>query len=377
MAPLKIGADCIVGAGAVVINDASEGKIYVGNPGKALLDKKYKIIYFNGRSNMTNLDTSTPDLAVDETLNISMYTPENKALWDNYVSKAKNGHFLFYRDYMEYHSDRFIDYSFMFFKNKKIVGLFPANLVNEALHSHAGLTFGGVISDYDMSQSLMLQIFDKIVEHCKDKHITKIIYKAIPHIYQSIPADEDLYALFCLGAKVIGRNVSSSIYLPEKRKFNRYRLRAIRLAQKNNLYVTRSFDFKGYMSLAQEVIEGRHGVKPVHSANEMELLANRFPENIKLFASYKSDKMLAGIIVYENKNVAHCQYGANSVEGRRVGAEDLIIDFLVNDYYKDKKYFDFGISTENLGQFLNRGLTAYKEGFTASAVMYDLYRLEL
>jgi sugar O-acyltransferase (sialic acid O-acetyltransferase NeuD family) len=36
---LKIQKDCIIGAGAVVIHDAFEGKIYVGNPAKPLPNK--------------------------------------------------------------------------------------------------------------------------------------------------------------------------------------------------------------------------------------------------------------------------------------------------------------------------------------------------
>jgi hypothetical protein len=87
--------------------------------------------------------------------------------------------------------------------------------------------------------------------------------------------------------------------------------------------------------------------------------------------------MLAGIIMYESKNVAHVQYAANSKEGWNMGAQDIIEDYLINEYYKDKKYFDFGISTEKLGQILNLGLIKRKENFGASAVMYDLYQIIL
>ena len=306
-----------------------------------------------------------------------VYKSESKQQWDSFVSDAKNGVFLFNRDYMEYHANRFVDHSLLFFKNKKLVALLPANLDCHTLHSHAGLTFGGIISGYNMTQALMSEIFKTLINHCKKEGISEIIYKAVPYIYHSAPANEDLYALFNAGAKLLGRNCSSSIFLAEKGAFNRHRLRAIRIAEKNNLLVKRSFDFQQFMALAQQVIGERHGVKPVHSADEIERLARRFPDNIKLFASYKGDKMLAGIIIYESKNIAHGQYGANSDEGRSIGAEDLIVNYLVNDYYKDKKYFDFGISTENCGQILNRGLAAYKEGFQASTVVYDFYRLPI
>lgn len=39
---------------------------------------------------------------------------------------------------------------------------------------------------------------------------------------------------------------------------------------------------------------------------------------------------------------------------------DLIFDFLTNEYYAEKKYFDFGMSTEKKGH-LNAGLITQKE----------------
>jgi hypothetical protein len=85
--------------------------------------------------------------------------------------------------------------------------------------------------------------------------------------------------------------------------------------------------------------------------------------------------MLAGVIMYESRNVAHMQYAANSKAGWNLGAQDIIEDYLINDYYKGKRYFDFGISTEKLGQVLNLGLIKRKENFGANAVVYDTYQL--
>lgn len=311
----------------------------------------------------------------EKALRVFAYKPEDKALWDNFVFQSKNGVFLFYRAYMEYHSDRFLDHSLLFFKGGKLVALLPANLEDRTLCSHSGLTFGGVISGYDMSQVLMLEIFNKLAEHCKSEGITQIIYKAIPYIYHSAPADEDLYALFRNNATLIARNASSSIAMTQKRPFDSSRKDNIRKANKNMLTVRESTDYETFMRIAQETLGARHGIKPVHTVGEIKLLASHFPDNIRLFASYKGDVMLAGIIMYESKNVVHMQYAANSKQGWNIGAQDIIEDYLINEYYLDKRSFDFGISTEKSGQLLNMGLISRKENFGASAVMYDIYRM--
>jgi hypothetical protein len=131
------------------------------------------------------------------------------------------------------------------------------------------------------------------------------------------------------------------------------------------------------MRLLKTTLNERHNVKPVHTTVEMKLLAGRFPNNIKLFASYSGERMLSGLLVYESKNVAHVQYAASCQEGMNLGAQDLIEDYLINTYYKDKRYYDFGISTENSGQVLNEGLIARKETFGANSVMYDQYEIPL
>ena len=75
--------------------------------------------------------------------------------------------------------------------------------------------------------------------------------------------------------------------------------------------------------------------------------------------------------------MAHAQYQGATDLGLELRAPDLIIDKLINEYYTDKKYFDLGISTENNGHYLNKGLISFKETFGARAVVYDAYELNL
>lgn len=326
---------------------------------------------------MTVLEPQSKKRTRDKTLRTTVYIPENKGLWDRFISESKNGVFLFYRDYLEYHKDRFRDHSLLFFKGSELIGVLPANLNGQTLYSHGGLTFGGVVSGYDMTQPLMLEIFSKLIEHCQVMGIYRVVYKAVPYIYPSVPSDEDLYALFRYDAELVARSVSSSIQLTEKRPFDSSRKDNLRKAKRNRLSVKESRDFESFMKISQETLSERHGVKPVHTVEEIKLLASRFPSNIKLFASYKNGEMLAGVIMYESKNVVHMQYAANSKQGWNIGAQDVIEDYLINHYYKDKRYFDFGISTEQSGQVLNLGLIGRKEDFGASAVMYDIYQISV
>ena len=80
-------------------------------------------------------------------------------------------------------------------------------------------------------------------------------------------------------------------------------------------------------------------------------------------------------MVYDMGHVVHAQYIASSEIGKKTGALDLLIHHLITEVYADRTYFDFGVSTENGGSYLNEGLIFQKEGFGARSVVYDTYEI--
>lgn len=311
-------------------------------------------------------------------MNIQFYNSNLKGVWDSFVSNAKNSHFFFHRDYMEYHSDRFDDFSLMIFDNNdKLIALLPANLKDGILYSHQGLTFGGFLIDDKMKTETMLEIFATMKQFLAKQNIKKLVYKCIPYIYHIKPAEEDKYALFINNAKLIRRDVTSTINLSEKIRYSKGRKWSINKAKKEKIEIVKSNDYDNFWKLLTEVLETNHEAKPVHTLKEIKNLADLFPNNIKLFLARKDEKIISGALIYENQHIIHTQYLANSNLGREIGGLDFLLDYLIKDVYNDKKYFDFGISNEDNGRFLNTGLIAQKEGFGAGVVVHDFYELDI
>ena len=315
-------------------------------------------------------------------MKIEPYIENLKSDWNNFVDGAKNSHFLFKRDYMDYHKDRFEDFSLMIYDDKdKLISILPASISNndgkKILVSHGGLTFGGFLTNEKMKVETMLEIFDTVKDFLRQQNFSSLIYKCIPYIYWRYPSEEDKYALFINDAKLIRRDVSTTIYVPQKYKYQERRIRALKKAKKNNVIANQSERYEGFIDLENKILSKYHSTSAVHSAEELKLLAGRFPENIKLYTGELDGKILAGAVVFENGETVHTQYLANSDEGRQIGALDCVIDYLLNEVYPDKKYFDFGISNENNGRYLNRGLIAQKEGFGARAVVHDFYEIKI
>ena len=171
--------------------------------------------------------------------------------------------------------------------------------------------------------------------------------------------------------------MSFSIYLPDRLPYRYTRKSEIKKGYKHQYSLQESSKYGEYIALLDKILMKYHGTHPVHNANELRLLAEKFPNNIKLYTAEKNGRIEAGTVLFLQTGVVHTQYLANSDEGKKTGALDCLLDWLITDVYKDKTWFDFGISCEQEGRYLNEGLAAQKEGFGARAVVHDFYRIEL
>jgi hypothetical protein len=309
-------------------------------------------------------------------INIKRYSSSDSSAWDAFVDKAKNGTFLFKRAYMDYHAHRFEDFSLMIFEHEKLIAVLPANRKENILHSHQGLTYGSLLVSTDVSQCLVLAIFDELKSFLKPLGFEKIYYKMVPAIYHKYPCEEDLYALFRHNAKLVARSCSTTICIQKPNPSSRLR-RVSKRAEKNNLRYEIHPNANAFWSIIEEKRMQKYQTAPVHSIEEINLLQSLFPQNIQSVAVVVGDEVVAGGVVYLANDVVHLQYASASPKGEKLYAGDFLYDLFVHRLFSKHRYFDFGISTENCGQFLNKGLIAHKEEFGGHTIVYDHYELEL
>ena len=311
-------------------------------------------------------------------IRVERYAADQQPAWDDFVTSSVNGTFLFYRDYMDYHADRFADFSLMVYDGDRLIALLPANRTGATLVSHGGLTYGGFVIDERMKTPLMLHVFDATLRWCREQALTGIRYKAIPPIYQRVPAQADLYALLLCGATITDRRVMSVIRPSERLPLPKGRRYMLNKARKHDLRVCRDDqNLAIYWQLLAATLETRHDAHPAHSLAEIDLLQRRFPQQIALYACYEAADMIAGVLIFESARVARTQYIAANARGRELGALDLILDHLLGDVFAQKPYFDFGTSHDPTSGALNGGLIEQKESFGARAITQDTYWIDL
>lgn len=314
----------------------------------------------------------------EQALRVERYTPDSEDEWNDFVRLSKNGTFLFDRRYMDYHADRFVDLSLVVRDLRgRPIALLPASRHDSVLVSHAGLTYGGFVSGSDMTTRRMLKVFANSLAHIREQGIDRLVYKCVPHIYHSIPAEEDAYVLFVQEAQLVRRDMSSVIDTRQPAPLRRSRLGVLRRARKAGLRVEATEAFDRFWPVLDSNLLERYSRKPVHNLSEITTLAGHFPENILLFLCTAGDEVLAGSVIYLSPNVCHVQYNGASADGRRVGALDLVLATVIERFSSSHRWVDFGTSTHRDGRSLNEGLIEYKEGFGARAVSYDSYELSV
>ena len=311
------------------------------------------------------------------------YQLEAKAQWDAFVREARNATFLFERDFMDYHKDRFVDSSLMFTNAKgKLIGVLPANLRldEKRVDTHGGLTYGGLLLKKDTSLLQVKEMLVAAAEHYQKMGIETLRYKPLPYIYHRYPSQEDLYWLFRAEATLTARAVSTCIDLNEALPFSTLRRRKVKKAEAEQFVIENdgAQNWNDYWKILTQVLQEQHQTKPVHSLSEISRLKAHFPEKIQLYTVHGLEQCLAGCVTFDCGEVLHIQYISSSNTGKEYGALDFLFRQLISDYQaKGKHYFDFGISTEQGGIWLNEGLLFQKEGFGGRAVCYDCYEISL
>lgn len=312
-------------------------------------------------------------------MTVERYTPDLAGEWNKVVEESRNGIFLHRREYMDYHSDRFEDFSLIACDNRgRIVAVLPAHVRDSVLCSHCGLTFGGWLMTARADQPAMCEIWRLTLDLARRSGFTAMIYKPVPHIYHRSPAEEDIFPLLESGARLVAAMPASVADLHSGASFDMSARQSVRKALKEGVTVQESMRWEEYWQILSERLSERYDVAPVHSLHEIQLLKGRFPNNIRLFTAEKDGRILAGVVMYVSYgSAAHSQYTASTDEGRCLRVIPLLYSYISDILRHEVRYLDYGTSCENGGHSLNEGLIRQKCGFGARTVVYQTFELTI
>ncbi|MGY3794919.1 GNAT family N-acetyltransferase [Aquimarina sp. 433] len=305
---------------------------------------------------------------------IKRYHKDHYSIWNSFIDTAKNGTFLFKRDFMEYHSDRFQDFSLLVFDQDKLIGVFPANVKDTEVYSHLGLTYGGLILKKRIGGERVKNMVHQIIDFLRLHDITDLYVKSIPVFYHQQPSNEFLFFLSELGAKRCRRDLNLAIDYQRPFAIHKSKLKNYKKRAELGFEIREEDDFSVFWNqVLKPRLKEKHGTKPVHTIEEIHLLKHNFPKAIQQFVILLDNEVLAGITIFKTKEVVKSQYGAVTDKGETHRALDFLFISLIEKYKNEGyRFFDMGTVTDN-----NYGLLKQKEELGCEIYTQDFYRLSL
>ena len=306
-----------------------------------------------------------------EDLRVERYNEASKTAWDDFVSRLEAHSILFYRDFMDYHKDRFEDFSLMVFQGKKLLSILPANIDKEGtVHSHQGLSYGGLLFKPNSSFKLRLAQFAAVMRFLSSNAIKELFLKNIPSCYRT--DNSDMLVFDWAEAELHRTDIYSYVPKGSYTVPNRNRSRQLEKAKSQGFEVRKTASFDEFWNgILTPNLKNRFTVNPVHTLEEIEYLSEKFENELLLYGVYQKDTMRAGIVLFIHRGVVHAQYSAGD-DNRDDGSLDFLLDHVIKKY-NINKVFSFGTSSENQGSLINSGLLYWKESFKVSNDVQSFY----
>lgn len=297
-----------------------------------------------------------------------------KNQWNTFVDEAKNGCFLFHRDFMEYHKDKFQDFSLLIYCNNELTAVLPASIANNVVTSHKGLTYGGLLVKKNCKFGRFKSIFFALNNYLLSKKVTHLHIKTLPTIYCEVANDELAY-LHQFYGDGLELNIGSVVY-KNSNFISKSVVRNAKNAQKKGIEIKKTSDFDTFWNnLLIPRLNQRYHKKPIHSLQEIKQLKALFPDKIELIGAFLNNEMIAGTVLFKHEKFLKSQYiGSNSTYNKLGGLDLLHLEILQNLQHD---FFDFGTSSNDTSALENENLLAWKEQFAARTLVFPTYTFKI
>lgn len=314
---------------------------------------------------------------IDSGFKVERYVPSKEYEWNEFVSKSKNATFLFDRNFMEYHKDRFEDFSLMAYKNGKLIALLPANRVGNEVHSHQGLTYGSLLLPFNIKFTEVSDLFDAILAFLKTAGVKTFNIKMIPEFYAKQASNELLYVMAIKNAQLQRRDMVLAVDYSKPINIHKTKLKHYKRASDLRIVYTQDFaDF--WENVLEPRLKMKHQAKPVHTLDEIRILHETFPDKIWQYSVYEGDSIVAGVTLFETETVIKSQYGATTERGETLRALEYVFIYLIEKFKTEgKRYFSMGTVHDSSELGYNRGMLKQKEELGCSMFVQDNYTLTI
>ena len=281
---------------------------------------------------------------------------------------------------MDYHSDRFKDFSLMIYDDTQLVAILPANRLNDTLYSHQGLTYGGFIFRDNLTDFNIKDIFKSVFKFLGNHGVNNLELKLLPEFYHFFLSNPFSKYLTTINVNSFRTDKVLAINFNDPLKIHKTKLKHFRKNEKKGFKIKEESDLTLFWDkVLIPRLKEKHGVKPVHSLEEIRDLKLKFPNNIRQFNIYLDSEILAGITIFDKGEVIKSQYGATTIKGEKERALEFLFLKLIYKFKEEGKfYFSMG-TVRDLKKPLgyNESLKKHKEELGCKVYAQKFYKISI
>jgi len=297
---------------------------------------------------------------------ILRYNKEYDSVWDRFIETSANGTLYQTRLFLSYHGEqKFIDESILLYHDQELACVVPCVKNKETYFSHQGATYGGPVFSPKYYNSRYLP---DLVDHIFNHYNYKLELRISNSIYHE---KSDSFLLFLLSSKVrmkaeIAWYITTDDDIIESIQNIRNK-KNVRNMMKDSSFLCDSFqqekDYIDFYKILSSTLHDKHSTAPTHTLDEFLYLRQILGSQQKLYLVKQGDLLFGG--VYVIKVTKSCWYTFYISKNMEIKKNPSII-YLMYKIQQDAKlenvqYIDYGITSENRGDILNKGLTEFKE----------------
>ncbi len=314
-------------------------------------------------------------------MEVYAFTDKDSKQWETFVASANNGTIFHSLKFLSYHpKGRFKNHHLIIKDRERTIALFPAVLQDKTVISHQGASYGGFILQDGVGIHTIYLAVENLVAYLKNHHYKKVILTQTPLIYYKSPHQYLDFALVKKGFTYLKREVTAVIPLDAADPlltFHADARRSTKKALREGVQVSISDDLTTFYKILKRNLSMRHNVSPTHTLRELKKLKSIYPEDIILFAAFRKNRMLGGIVIFvANPRVLLAFYISHDNKYQAYRPVNLLFyEVLKWGHTRGFKYLDLGTFTLNMEP--NWGLGRFKENHNARGFLRDTYELKL
>lgn len=292
------------------------------------------------------------------------YGPNLKNQWDELIRITEPGSVIHKRDFIEYHSDRYEDLSICALNGKTLYAAIPGTRSENTWTSHAGLTYGGILSE-SKDPEVYIRIIESLKQCLKKMQISQIRFTLPSISFSPTTLPIQLYAFsqtgFAIDEVHLNQVITINSTLSNKKQAN------ARSAERKELSFREGADHLSQVfQIIQDNLWFKYKKSTAHSLNELKILMAKFDESIRVYAVLQENTVVAGAITFDSNKIVNIQYLGSTLEGKRLRAQDYLISKIYKINKDLVKNISFGKSTAGTMAILNTPLYHFKSEFNSN-----------